>query len=172
MEQWVKELKGDEYKNVIKYLKNIFATKNNIVILCIGTDRCIGDCLGPYTGMKLANSHKFKYPVYGTLEDPIHAKNLESKLKTIILKHNNPFIIAIDAALGDENRIKNFCIKDRPIQPGQVMNKNLPLVGNISITGVVNNTLGSMEFMILQNTSLNNTIFLSNMIYKTLLKCV
>ncbi len=45
-------------------------------LLCIGTDRGTGDCLGPYVGHRLSS---FCFPgiyVYGTLVQPVHALNL------------------------------------------------------------------------------------------------
>lgn len=49
---------------------------NEFIILCIGTDRSTGDALGPLVGHKLINSIS-KYNnvyLYGTLDDPVHAK--------------------------------------------------------------------------------------------------
>jgi len=54
-------------------LKDI--TNENTIVVCIGTDRAIGDALGPLVGTMLKNSD-FKYPVYGTLDSPIHALNI------------------------------------------------------------------------------------------------
>ena len=53
------------------------------------------------------------------------------------------------------------------------MNKNLPAVGNMSITGIVNIS-GGFEFMVLQNTRLYTVMTLadsiSNGIYHFILK--
>ena len=38
--------------------------------------------------------------IYGTLNEPVHAKNLENNIELIYSNHKNPFIIAIDACLG------------------------------------------------------------------------
>ncbi len=46
----------------------------NTIIVCIGTDRCIGDCLGPLIGSMLEEKF-FPLPVYGTIANPIHALN-------------------------------------------------------------------------------------------------
>ena len=40
------------------------------IIVCIGTDKCIGDCLGPLVGTMLKDS-SFHLPVNGTLSSPI-----------------------------------------------------------------------------------------------------
>lgn len=59
--------------------------------------------------------------------------------------------------------------------PGLALNKNLPPIGNMSITGVVNIS-GSFEFMVLQNTRLYTVMSLadsiSNGIYHFILKSV
>lgn len=110
--------------------------KNNTVIVCIGTDRCIGDALGPLVGTFLTRS-SFRYPVYGTLKNPIHAVNLKEEMKKINTVHKNPSIIAIDACLGDEKYIGSIQIRHSPIFPGKGVGKNLPSVGEISIVGIV-----------------------------------
>ena len=54
---------------------------DDVVILCIGTDRSTGDSLGPIVGYKLLNriipdSRKLTengITVYGTLDSPVHA---------------------------------------------------------------------------------------------------
>ena len=110
--------------------------QENTVILCIGTDRCIGDALGPMVGTFLENS-SFRLPVYGTLEEPIHAVNLEQSISKIEKSHPNAFFIAIDACLGEENAIGHIHIKKGPVYPGKGVGKKLPGVGDISIVGIV-----------------------------------
>lgn len=106
------------------------------VILCIGTDRCIGDALGPFVGTLLKNDN-FRFPLYGTLDDPIHAVNLEESIEKIRKLHPNGFFIAVDACLGNEKMIGNIHIKKGPIYPGKGVGKKLPGVGEISIVGIV-----------------------------------
>jgi putative sporulation protein YyaC len=45
-------------------------------------------------------------------------------------------------------------VLDGPVKPGAGVNKELPAVGDIHITGIVN-VSGFMEFFVLQNTRLN-----------------
>ena len=49
----------------------------SVVFVCIGTDRSTGDSLGPLIGYKIANLRYKGVYVYGNLEHPVHAKNLE-----------------------------------------------------------------------------------------------
>ena len=129
-------------------------TGRPIVFVCIGTDRSTGDSLGPLIGTFLKEKNISPFNVYGTLEDPIHAINLEEKLADIKKKHYNPFIIGIDACLGRLKSVGSIQVGSGPVKPGAGVNKVLPEVGDIHITGIVN-VSGFMEFFVLQNTRLN-----------------
>ncbi|MEH6940882.1 spore protease YyaC [Bacillus sp. JJ722] len=126
----------------------------SIVVACIGTDRSTGDSLGPLVGTFLSEKPTSPFLVYGTLENPIHAVNLQEKVQEIKDKHHDPFIIAVDACLGRMKNVGTVQIGDGPLKPGAGVNKNLPEVGNIHVTGIVN-VSGFMEFFVLQNTRLN-----------------
>lgn len=127
---------------------------SDVVILCIGTDRSTGDCLGPLVGHKLKLIRYKNITVYGTLDDPVHAKNLTDVVERIKQQHDAPFIIAVDACLGKSERIGFISIGKGPLRPGAGVNKTLPEIGHIHIVGVVNMS-GFMEYLILQNTRLN-----------------
>ncbi len=129
---------------------------DEIIILCIGTDRSTGDSLGPLTGYKMKKVlNRFKnIHVYGTLDEPVHAKNLEDHIKTIYSSHKKPFIVAIDACLGKVDRVGFLTVSHGPIKPGAGVKKNLPPVGDMHITGIVN-LGGFMEYIVLQNTRLS-----------------
>ena len=119
--------------------------ENDTIIICIGTDKCIGDCLGPLVGSFLVENN-FPLPVFGTLESPIHALNIEEKLSHIVKLHPNSFIIGIDACLGDKDSIGEIHIRDYPIHPGKGVGKLLPEVGDVSIIGVVDSNDSSVFF--------------------------
>lgn len=136
-----------------------------IVFLCIGTDRSTGDSLGPLIGDKLRFLVRDRIYLYGNLEYPVHAKNLCETIEEIKLQHTNPFIVAIDACLGSLQNIGNIFIEKKPLTPGAAMNKDLPAVGDLSITGIVNIS-GTLEFMVLQNTRLYTVMSLADVISK------
>lgn len=121
------------------------------VILCIGTDRATGDCLGPLVGSELKNYNQ-GYMVVGDLKAPVHALNLKSTLDNIYNKIENPFIIAIDASLGSVKHIGRITLSNCPIAPGKGVNKKLPAVGNVSITGIV--SMSGQSPTLLQSTRL------------------
>lgn len=106
------------------------------IILCIGTDRCIGDCLGPLVGYNL-DKLSIPYPIFGTIENPIHAVNLSQKINMI--KHQFPEykVLAVDASLGNNKSVGTIQFKNGPIYPGKGVGKNLPPVGDYSLIGIV-----------------------------------
>lgn len=142
---------SDELLNTLLECKDTF---KDIIFLCIGTDRATGDSLGPLIGHKLQNIHYANIYVYGTLDNPVHAKNLIDTVEGIFNTHDNPFIIAIDACLGKIEHIGYISFGKGTIKPGAGVNKDLPEVGDLFITGIVNFS-GVMDMIILQNTRLN-----------------
>lgn len=159
---------------LINQLTPILNKSRPIVFVCIGTDRSTGDSLGPLIGYKLKHLPNNNIHVYGTLSEPIHAKNLTTSLNTIVSKYNNPYIVAIDSSLGNSNNIGKVFIDKKPLCPGLALNKQLPPVGEISITGIVNISAG-FEFLVLQNTRLFTVMSLADVIskgiYNFCLKC-
>lgn len=138
--------------------------KNPVILLCIGTDRSTGDCLGPLVGYKLSTLFKnINIHIYGTLDEPVHAKNLRQVIMEIKTSYSNPFIIAIDASLGSLERVGHITVGEGPLKPGAGVNKNLPRVGDMHITGIVNFG-GFMEYLILQNTRLSLVMKMANII--------
>ena len=125
------------YYEIAKFIKD-YISKDTIIV-CIGTDRCIGDCLGPLVGTLLKDKN-FPLSVFGTISDPIHALNLDRKLYEIDLLHPNANIIGIDACLGDEDTVGEIQARDYPIHPGKGVGKTLPIVGTSSIIGIVDST--------------------------------
>lgn len=129
-------------------------TVENYIVLCIGTDRSTGDALGPLIGTYLEQRQLKKLSIYGTLHDPVHATNIESYIKYIYKIYKNPFVIAIDACLGQSSSVGCIICGKDAIKPGAALNKSLPKVGDVYLTGVVNIS-GFMEYIILQNTRLS-----------------
>lgn len=119
---------------ISKLLKNFM--KENTIIICIGTDRCIIDCLGPLVGSILKEKN-IELPVYGTIKEPIHAANLKRTLKEIMKIHPDSFVIGIDACLGELKAIGEIHVRDYPIHPGKGVGKILPEVGDVSIVGII-----------------------------------
>lgn len=127
-------------------------TRRPIVIVCIGTDRCTGDSLGPLVGTFLSRNSSIL--VYGTLEKPIHGSNLDEKMAMIKKKHPFSYIVAIDACLGKLRSVGDITIRKGSIKPGSGVDKDLTPVGELSIEGIVN-VSSPFGLLVLQSTRLN-----------------
>ena len=79
-----------------------------------------------------------KYPteIYGTLDAPVHALNFQNTFREIKKRHQEPFIIAIDAALGNASQSGFILLKKGPLCPGKGVGKKLPPIGHLQIAGV------------------------------------
>lgn len=139
-----------------------------LVIVCIGTDRSSGDSLGPLVGTKLTERKLHHFKVYGTLENPVHALNLEETIHLIQNKYQNPFIIAIDACLGRKESVGHISYIEGPILPGAAMKKEIQPVGDAHIAGIVN-IGGNFEFMVIQNTRLYTVMRMADVIARSII---
>ncbi len=144
-------------------LNTVIKDNRPIIFLCIGTDRSTGDSLGPLIGYKINGLSNNNIHTYGSLESPVHAKNLESITTKLYKYFKNPFIVAIDSSLGSVQNIGKVIIEDSPLIPGAAMKKNLPAIGDICIKGIVNIST-NFDFMILQNTRLYTVMELADCI--------
>ena len=115
-----------------KFNKNKFAP----IVICVGSDLVLGDSLGPLVGTLLKKKGVASY-VYGTLNYPITAKEIEYAQKYLKQMHPNSFSIAIDAAVGNQEDVGDIRVVNKGLKPGMGVNKNLGEVGDASIIGVV-----------------------------------
>ena len=145
-------------------IKEQVLANKTIIFLCIGSDRATGDCLGPIIGYKLSkNKKRNNYQVYGTLDEPVHAKNLKGTIDRIYQTYDDAFVIAIDASLGKSNHIGYITLGEGPLKPGAGVDKELPEVGDVFITGIVNFS-GLLDSMLLQTTRLNVVMAMADQI--------
>lgn len=136
---------------------------DNLVILCIGTDRSTGDSLGPFIGSRLKELGLPR--VYGCINDPVHALNLDSALEEINKLYPEHLVLAIDASLGKIKDIGYISLREGPLYPGTGVGKELPSAGEYHIAGVVNvSAEGNMAHTILQNTRLSLVTQMANSI--------
>jgi len=138
-----------------------------VVVVCVGTDRSTGDCLGPLVGTALERYKSPWFHLYGTLDEPVHAVNLQETLSSIYALHDRPFVIGIDACLGQSSSVGCIQVASGPLKPGAGVHKELPPVGDIHLTGIVN-VGGFMEYFVLQNTRLSLVVRLSEIIASSL----
>jgi len=144
-------------------LRQLYEPSRRLAILCIGTDRSTGDCLGPLIGTRLAGTIEPDAVILGTLDRPVHAVNLEEAMDSLRSLAPDPFIIAVDACLGRSESVGYISLKEGPLQPGTGVNKSLPPVGDFHIVGIVN-VGGFMEYLVLQNTRLSLVMHMAEII--------
>ncbi len=129
---------SDEISKTINLLYNT----DNPVIICVGSDLVVGDSLGPIVGTKLIEKLQGKAFVYGTLQSPITAKEIGVIKAQIKKLHPYSKILVIDAAIGNEEEIGYVKISELGIKPGLGVNKDLPLIGDVSVIGIVSSNSG------------------------------
>lgn len=152
-------------------VSNVQRDWKELVFLCIGSDRITGDSLGPLVGHQLSQYFWPHIYVYGTLENPVHALNIEDTARKIKTRHPLALIIAIDASLGSKKNIGFITVGSGSIRPGSGVNKNLPEVGDIFITGIINAS-GTFEHFLLQTTRLSTVIQMSDSIARGILYAI
>ena len=145
---------------------------NGVDLICIGTDRATGDSLGPLVG-ELMRKRLLQFGglvrLFGTLDSPVHGLNLDD----IVVKTaaTGRLIIAVDACLGRSGNVGNITIGLGSVWPGACLSKDLPPVGDIFITGVVNSRSEQtgMEGITLQSTRLAVVMRMARVISRGLL---
>ena len=109
---------------------------NRPIFICIGSDLVLGDSLGPLVGTFLKSKNIGAY-IYGTLNYPITAKEVEYARTYLKQMHPGSITIAIDAAIGGADDVGLIRVLNKGLKPGLGVDKNLGTIGDISIIGVV-----------------------------------
>ncbi|OON95463.1 MAG: spore protease YyaC [Epulopiscium sp. Nele67-Bin005] len=144
--------------------------RHELVLICIGTDRATGDSLGPLIGYKLKDLKYTNIKIYGTLDEPVHAKNLHDTIIHVQKTHPHALVISIDACLGSVQNIGCVSIGEGSIRPGAGVQKELPAVGDLHIIGIVNLS-SAMNMSVLQNTRLSVVMKMADLIASGVRHC-
>ncbi len=131
--------------------------------VCIGSDRVTGDSLGPIIGSDLKRHLPPHVPVYGTLEAPLHALNLNYLLPELKRETRHHILIAIDASLGTKEHQGYITLGNGCLSPGAGVDKVLESVGDIFITGIIGPS-GPFSHLTLQTARLSSVISIANQI--------
>lgn len=153
---------------LLSLLQSFRSSSDMPVFVCIGTDLVTGDSLGPLVGSALHCCSSFPCAVYGTLDRPVHALNLQETMQEISRRYPQSPIIAIDASLGTKKHLHYITIAPGSLSPGAGVNKFLGRVGDISITGIINLS-GEYAHWILQTTQPSTVMFMAECIAKGIL---
>lgn len=140
--------------------------KTKILFLCIGTDRSTGDSLGPLIGYKLTERRLKNAKIFGTLDNPIHAMNLDCCMCSIRENFKDHVIVAVDASLGNVEHIGYITLGRGSLKPGLGVCKELDAVGDLFITGIVGSAKNNDPLM-LQSVRLSVVMRLADCISKS-----
>ena len=110
---------------------------SNIVILCIGTKSVTGDAIGPLVGESIKYLENEYVKIYGNFKDTINFKNAREVLSKIYEEYRNPYIITIDAALGNKETVGKILLSKGYIKIGKALEKNICFYSNINIKCVI-----------------------------------
>lgn len=126
----------DEQKRDFEFECAFASLGKQPIVLCIGSDRVTGDCLGPIVGQMLVE-RKADAIVYGTLICPVTALNLKDTVVHIRDAHGDKKVLAIDSSVGRLADVGKIRVAFGSIAPGSADGKKLPKVGDVSITATV-----------------------------------
>ena len=141
--------------------------KERVVFLCIGTDRSTGDSLGPLIGYKLKQMKLPGAVVFGTLERPVHAMNLENYIDVLRACYQDALVVAVDASVGSREHIGFVTLGKGALKPGLGVSKELRAVGDIFITGIVG-SCGSYDPLMLQSVRLSIVMQMADCISRSI----
>ena len=133
-EKYCKFMKEFEEKISEFYLKDNYS---NLVFLCIGTNKIVGDSVGPIIGNKLKNMENKYMQIYGTLDNTLNFINAKEIIENIYNNFSNPYLITIDAALSNANNKGDIVLGKGYIKLGKALQKSICFYSNVNIKCVV-----------------------------------
>ena len=116
------------------YVENDYS---NLVFLCIGTNKIIGDSVGPIVGNYLKKLQNEYLQIYGTLDDTINFINAKDVIEGIYQNLENPYLITIDAALSNSNNKGDIVLSEGYIKIGKALQKSICFYSDINIKCIV-----------------------------------
>lgn len=122
----------EKYNIFVKELKSkIDNNDKKILVMCIGSNKIIGDSFGPLVGTNLNKLLKDnnKVNVLGNMENPINAKNIGQYIYNI----KNCYVIAIDSAIAEKEFVGEVFVNKDKMTLGKGVEKNILQIGDISI---------------------------------------
>ncbi len=114
---------------------------NQIVVVCFGTMAISGDSLGPMVGTLLKDEFSLPAFIYGTQQKSVNGKNMSEWLDFVKSVHKGATFIAVDASLGQKDRVGQIQIRQDGVCPAAVQGKRMRF-GDIGVLGVVSKNDG------------------------------
>ena len=110
---------------------------NEIIVLCIGSNKIYGDSLGPRTAEKLTLINN-DCIIYGNMRKSINGNNLAGYVSMLRSRHPDAVIVAVDACLTTHTEDVGL-VKLLPygVNAGKAVKQDALPVGEISVIGIV-----------------------------------
>ncbi len=121
--------------------------KENVVVVCIGSEKIAGDSLAPLVGDELRERYAVKNFVYGTTDESINGRNYDEWLEFVAEVHKGAKILAVDAGLGAVASVGKIRLTSGVV-PKKAVTGGGKTVGDAGIVGIVgevsDNPLGAL----------------------------
>ncbi len=121
--------------------------KENVVVVCIGSEKIAGDSLAPLVGDELRERYAVKNFVYGTTDESINGRNYDEWLEFILKVHKGAKILAVDAGLGVVASVGKIRLTTGVV-PKKAVTGGGKTVGDAGLVGIVgevsDNPLGAL----------------------------
>ncbi len=160
------QAKVNEKRLAIELTNLILREKENLVFVCVGSDKIVGDCLSPIVGEKLRMENMKNAVIYGDLTHPITYTNLTDVLKQIKCQYPKSKVVIIDSVLGDASEIGCVKFEKGGIVIGGEYQKGV-YSGDYYIVGVVN-TRGITSLTFLKSVKLKNVVKMADFIFNSI----
>lgn len=107
-----------------------------IVVLCVGSDKVVGDMLGVIVGERLRRLNLKNIHIYGDIDEPITQHNIKQVYARIKEEHAHCKIIVVDSRLGDEGEVGHVTLGRGGVLAGGQFGEGVK-VGDYNMLGVV-----------------------------------
>ncbi len=144
-------------KFIINLKRKIHNRPEEMAFICIGSNKIIGDSIGPRIGSFLKKNTKLQ--VYGDMRNNL---SKEEEIKNISNKLKNKFIVAIDSALSNNDDIGEIYVTSKSLKMAEGINLDKGNIGDLSIKVVVakNTNDRYRNYLSLKNTDIE---FINNL---------
>ena len=132
-------------KELQKCLTDVKEDYSNFVILCIGTDEVIGDSIGPTIGSRLKRMENDYFKIYGELKKTLDFFNAKEVINSVYKNYEKPYIVTIDAALSNSNRVGDIILNKGYMKIGKALERSICFYSNININCIVGRNFGTKE---------------------------
>ncbi len=136
---------NDFVKEFERNLDDLNEGYSNIIFLCIGTSKIIGDSIGPVIGSRLKEVENEIVQVYGTTDNMVNFINAKEIIESIYSGYEKPYIITIDSTLSNSKEKGDIVLGKGYIKIGKALEKSICFYSNINIKCIVGNSYNHMQ---------------------------